>query len=788
MYRHTLFILSFFCALTVFCTTDTPSADPDNLISPEFFRKQLSWLDPGKLWSCYVTPRTVEVRDEIFIMTSPTKAINAYIPLNIGYETADRFRLTFEYRLRGSGHVALSFQNSVRRLPGAWREVPLQEAGEWSKFDRTFDRIPDADVLNVFFGLPKKGAKLEVRALRLKEIEPEKSAQVPVELAGKAAEGIYYLKGDFHARYAAKLFRSQLWRVKNVVLPMKSCEAAELAAVGNGVVFTGGAARAGEGGYELAVTPGKAVVRGNDRISGLELGAVDLLRRLGIDYLTIYIYTVPEKLQASACDVRVSPAVPMRFTTWQQQMPELLGYSNPVLMQNARKLGASRGFGHSAPCFLPYGEFGKSHPEYYALQEDGKRLHPIPGKRFETHFCMSNQEAQKIIAGRMIEYIKSEPLAKFFPLFPGDGGGMYCRCENCMKMGKNLGERCIAWVNAVAKLTAKECPDAVFSAYAYVDSRFPPETVLPARNVVIQYCPYGPVWMNHLINRHPDNKQGIADLQEWERKCPGQLAVFDYPNSCRETMNLWPAFYANYERIRHFAEKKYRWLEYCGLIPDSMNGQYPAGSFTDLSLYVFSKVLIDPKTDAEKEIDRFMKCFYGPAAPFMRAFFDLAHKEVRDRNWSQNTERVKRGFVTKPFAAKCYALFAQAEKAAGGTPYYDRVRKHKLHLLWSDLTDNCRGNGKISSRELPQYAEKLAEFCRICRQYGKTYNRVPYKSWFWDTAVLHIGGKGAFYDDPMIVKLMKNPLNTLLKESPDVQAKTPYGYFIENAGILGGDG
>lgn len=782
-----LYLLSLFASLTAFCNTDTPSTDPDNLISREYFKRQLSWANPALLWACYVKPRTIEVRNEVFIMTSPEKAIRASIPVNIGYETADRFRLTFEYRLQGAGNVCMISQNSLKRLRGGWQEQRLKQAEEWTKFEWKFKRVPESDVLSVSFGLPKKGAKLEVKKLKLIGMEPEKSSKIPVVLEGKAAAGIYYLKGDFHAWYSAKLFRSQLWRIKNVILPLKACSAEDLATLKNGVIFTSGAEKAGPGGYELTVTPGKAVIRGNDKISGLELGAVDLLRRLGIDYVTVYLYTTPKELKAAACNAYVSPAIPMRFTSWQQQMPELLGYSNPVLQHNARKIGGVRGEGHSAPCFLPYAEFGKTHPEYYALQEDGKRLHRIPGKRFETHFCMSNKDAQKIIAKRMIEYIKSEPLAKVFALFPGDGGGMYCCCKECMKMGKNLGERNIAWVNAVARMVAKECPGTVLSTSAYVDSRFPPETVLPEKNVVIKYCPYEPVWMSHLINEHRDNVQGIADLKKWEQKCPGQMAAFEYPSSCREKLNIWPAFYANYGRFKHFAEKKYLFLEYCGFSPIYMNGSIPASNFTDVSLYVFSKVLIDPKTDVEKEIDTFMKSYYGPAAPYMRTYFDLAHKEVRDRNWSQNTERIIRGFVTKPFAAKCFDLFAKAEKATEGTVYYDRVRIDKLPLLWSDLTDNCRGNGKISSAELPQYAEKLAEFCRICKQYGKTGNTIPYKKWFWDTAVLHIKGTGAFYDDPMIVKLMKDPVNTLVKAAPDVQKKTPYGYFFENAGLMGGE-
>lgn len=787
MKRVLSFLIVFSAVFSVFANTDTPSWDPENLISHEFFKKQLSWMNPGQLWSCYIRPRSVKVENEVMILTSPIKPMHASIPMQIGYETADRFQLSFEYKLKGTGSADLVFQSPVKKLKKARIPFPLKSTAKWVKFNRMVQRVRGGVIVSAGFNLARKGGRLEVRNLRLKPFAPVSSSKEEVILAGKKITGIFYLKGDFHSMYSAKMFRSQLWRIKNIVLDLKACTQSQLNAVKNGVIFTRGG-KTGKCGYELVIAPGKAVIRsGKTTGSGLELGVMDLLRRLGIEYLTTYTYTVPKKLHAKACRVKVNPAIPYRITPWAMEMPELMGYSNPVVVSNFRKVGGHRGFGHSVPYFLPFNEFSKTNPEFYALQEDGKRLRRIPGKRFDVHFCMSNKKAQKIIASRLIEFIRSEPLVETFDVNTGDGGNKYCRCKECMKMGKNLGEIKIAWVNAIGKIVAKEFPNVKLSSSAYVDSRFPPETVLPDKNVVICYCPYGPVWMNHLINEHPDNAQGLADLKKWEEKCPKQMSAFDYPSSCREKLNIWPAFYANYGRFKRYAEKKYQALEYCGFSPVYAGGSIPASSFTNLSLYVFSKVIIDPRTNVEKEIDRYMKLYYGPAAKAMRAYFDLAHKEVRDRKWSQNTERIIRGFVTKPFAAKCYALFAQAEKAAKGTIYYDRVRQDKLPLLWSDLTDNCRGNGKISSSELPAYAEKLAEFCRICKKYGYTYNTIPYKNWFWDTAVLHIKGRGAFYHDPMVLKLMKDPVKTLVSTAPDVQKKTPYGYFIPNAGLMGGE-
>ena len=177
--------------------------------------------------------------------------------------------------------------------------------------------------------------------------------------------------------------------------------------------------------------------------------------------------------------------------------------------------------------------------------------------------------------------------------------------------------------------------------------------------------------------------------------------------------------------------------------------------------------------------------YYGAAAPAMRRYFDLIHREVIKRNWEQNTEKIVRGLVTPELAAAGYRCFADAEKNVSGEALH-RVKKEKMYLLWHDLTDNCRGNASISGRELPDYAEKLAEFCRIAEEQNAVYNTIPYTQWFWDTALLRLDGKGVWFRDPVVEKLKKAPLETLLKSVPDVQKKTSYGYFIENSGILGG--
>ena len=765
----------------------TASLEPDNLASAELFSKQLSWRDTKLLWQPYRNQK-FKIQDGILQLQSLPggKTNSAGIPLDIDYETADAFEVSFQYRSSGICNAVLRFSHPEKELLHGTFEFKIPVSQNWKAFRRIFRRPAESYRASLSFLVKNGNGKLELKELKVKPIEPVSKEGKPVILDGQKCTAIYYYGSNiaekFYNHRAAKRLRSEIFRAGGELLPLKFGDRPTETAI---TIGGNAAPTLTSGGYELKISKGKASITGL-RPGGTALGALALLNQLGITYITPLTAVYPAELKAPAIKAFFNPAIPFRLVALNLCRPELLGYSPVYEIANDDKLGVYRGFGHTGPYFLPYEEFASKHPEYFALQENGERLKKIPGRRFDVHFCMSNKEGQKIIADRMIEYMKTEPLATYFGLSSGDGGGLYCRCPECMKFG-NTGERNIAWVNAVAKRIAKIFPEKKITTFAYVDSRFPPENIKPAPNVIVLYCPYEPVWMNHLITNHPANAQGLKELAEWEATCPNNMGAFVYPSSCREKLNIWPAFYANYEKYKRFAEKHYNMIQYCGMFPIYGSGQVPAANnFCDLSFYVLGKVLRDPQTNIEKEIDFFMMNYYGAAAPAMRRYFDLIHREVIKRNWEQNTEKIVRGLVTPELAKAGYQCFADAEKSVSGAELV-RVKREKMYLLWHDLTDNCRGNGRISGKELPAYASKLAEFCRIAKELGASYNTIPYDKWFWDTAMLRLEKKGKWFDDPAVKKLTAAPLDTLLNSIPNMQKEMPYGYFIENQGILGGE-
>ena len=71
----------------------------------------------------------------------------------------------------------------------------------------------------------------------------------------------------------------------------------------------------------------------------------------------------------------------------------------------------------------------------------------------------------------------------------------------------------------------------------------------------------------------------------------------------------------------------------------------------------------------------------------MRAYFNLIHKEVKDRNFIQHCEQLKRGFVTGKLSSQSFKLFAEAEKAVAKKAKYLELNSDKDWYRLKVLSD-----------------------------------------------------------------------------------------------------
>lgn len=163
-----------------------------------------------------------------------------------------------------------------------------------------------------------------------------------------------------------------------------------------------------------------------------------------------------------------------------------------------RRMGMGRhitlSYGHA---FTKWWEtYGKSHPEYFAMDEKGERK-PW-GKPDRIKMCVSSDGLCKEIVNQWLKRYKENPEAnQIINVCENDSGG-YCKCQECMKLdvreegeefGKHLTDRYIWFSNKVLGEARKHYKDVRVIMYAYSVYRFPPRKEKIDPGVIIGFVP-----------------------------------------------------------------------------------------------------------------------------------------------------------------------------------------------------------------------------------------------------------------------------------------------------------
>lgn len=800
MFKKFLFISTLLATILSF-------ASEKNLSTEKFFNPVVKGKSPKVFWW---PQKDISIKNGILKLHSSAKTCNSGFKLNL-YETGTAIELSFSEKVKGGTGLFICTFFSFQRALGN-KSIKLNSQ-EWTSKTLEATLPTGTTQIRITFCAKGKNTTVFTKDMSVKIIsnsQTKANSKIKVKNGNNYVNctGVYLVKSkpffEFYDKKAAIILVKYLEKVTGELLPIKYISDPQKN-IKPGMILLGQAVNQSgfiksetlnalkQGGYVLNIKEGVVALAGKSP-SGVICGIYTLLEKvLNITFVTEYT-SEPElnkrnEIVFKPMTFSKSPAFELRLIRSEGS----LKYTDWNYLGDARIIGCrTSSTCHTAPGLVNFDKYHKEHPEYFALGKDEKRLHRDPQKKtFEIHFCMSNPEVQQLIGKQMISWMNANPTAKYFWLTPGDGGGQYCRCAKCLAMDEKPGvisDRNLKFINSIAKIVKKKFPAKIIMTLAYVDLEEPPVKTKPMSNVRILYCPYPRNWSNHLEAFDKKyNVEGMRTLNGWLKICAKNMYVFCYPSCCGERLNIYPSFYANYEKFMYYAKHGVKGLIFCGLYPNQ-NGYLGHNSFNAMSRYVLGKALWNPKIEIEKEIDSFMKLYYGPAAPFMRNFFNLIHREVKDRNFVQHTEEVKRGFVTKKLADKSYAIFAKAEKAVAANPrYLKRILTEKVYLFFADLSDRCRTNGKISEQEMPAYAKRLAEFAKLCKKFG-LLNFARGKSpqdWFWETALLKIKTRN-LKRSKKIDELIANPLNTLGQSVPRCQEKLKNGWQIPMEGVAGG--
>ena len=321
-----------------------------------------------------------------------------------------------------------------------------------------------------------------------------------------------------------------------------------------------------------------------------------------------------------------------------------------------------------------------SHPEYYALV-NGKRVHTYNSQnRHGGQVCTSNPEVISLFAEAANDWFDKNPEMDSFSLMPNDGAG-FCECNQCRALdvarradGKPvLTDRMFTFYNAVARLVQEKHPDKYLSAGAYIYYRTPPEKVIPARNLCINY-----VHGNALFKANSTiAARRLGEIKQW-------TALNDHVvlTTWHTGAGLWDMPLSTVPETARLL-RSFKSLGGIGFFYHTLMSP---GSGA-LENYIAARMMWDPDLDLEKLLEQYYTSSYGPeSGSCIRRYHELLHGALASFT-NNNTLRIRhetpRG-VTR------------LRKREMIVPLYAGIRQTARDLL--DRAVGCAGAGKQAER------------------------------------------------------------------------------------------
>jgi len=787
--------------------------------------ESLSDFRPSKFTS-WLPKRDVPVKTLYGCRLELTQARKAVSQTLCGYffpafTASEKVRVSFRYRgtARAFSFVLDLSGPNEKPLPGQikvpylQKDLPLKDGWQDFSIDIDWPRLDywGFHILRVLAQGDGTESFVELSGVDIRELAPERPVGRPLLIGGARAAEVAVLDVGDALRHeedlrAARMFRYSLYVNGGDYLPVRTAKS--LDEIGAAAVLVGTAAeKAGlftpdDLRTAFKPTSGACVFRvkgtrlglAGDLPVGPAYGVFAFWRELGVEYLGNMKWRCPKVGAFAAPDGfgrAIVPGVAYRCDNARNElglMPELRGrcaarrtfchYSEGCRTQDI-------GIDHNMPGGLvTLDEFAVTRPDFFAMRKDGSRMTDV--KPWLVQYCLSNKDLKELTANRVLEMMRLHPEATLFPISPGDGGGNNCQCETCRARPQT--DVWLEFVNFIAERTSREFPHKYVAMAIYVYNKEPSKTVKPHPNVSANYCIYVG-WPSCMRVRDPANAGGWREIAAWRKVFP-RLRLTHYPSECGENFNIWPSFDSDNDLIADFARNRAMNTKYFGYAVARAGSMPQTPGFCDLRLYVAARVEEDPGYDTIAGAHGFIRDFYGAAAPEMTAYFEFFRTEAERRRWVQNSEQHLKGFITKEFAAKCLPLLDAAEAKLKDDPVnLPAVLHEKQNFLWTYLDGWNRGMGNVSKAEFPEWARRVAEFCRICRDTNIGYlSYVGFPKWFHDACFVEfeLGHGDKFFDHPAVKAIIENPEKGLGGDYPTLQKQVPGGCEIPAKGFAGG--
>jgi hypothetical protein len=320
-----------------------------------------------------------------------------------------------------------------------------------------------------------------------------------------------------------------------------------------------------------------------------------------------------------------------------------------------------------------------------------------------------------------------EPFPTVYALVPNDNLNK-CVCPGCLELAGKYGAysgAVIDFTNAVAADIEPDYPDVRVAVAAYTYYLDLPRGIRPRDNVIVTLAQLGcefhipPLRDTLRAMTHPINAESRGTLEAWAGVSRA-LATHDYWTAWNQPFQ-WP--HANIHGLAETLKLYHRSGMQQFFAEDELFGTR-LHNFVDLQFYLATRLLQDPRQDAERVITDFMEPYYGPASPSVRRLLDYIERRQEEQpGMLAAVPPSARRYFDRAFFLEADALLNEAESRVAGDP--ERLAHVQQERLAFDETMLYLWPRLSAAGELPCTRQQVLD--RLRAQYEAAYRK--YGGW-----------------------------------------------------------
>jgi|GEM_PF-1038397 len=325
---------------------------------------------------------------------------------------------------------------------------------------------------------------------------------------------------------------------------------------------------------------------------------------------------------------------------------------------------------HNLANIFPPEKYGKTHPDIYEMR-NGQRVIPTNEGKFKAwNPSLVAPELPELTMNYIREQMKKNPQRKFFSLGMMDQhfNDETPAAQESVKRTGDYSELYWNYVNAVAKLAAKEFPGLYITGYSYANAGHVPEDIQFSPNVAVQYVSKSYLYLDPKIL--VDETKDMTNFANHGAK----IMIHDWTFG-----GVSPRSYTR--SLARFLQ----WGAAHGMIGVYFEWSDGENWYLDGPRYwMLMKLISDPYQDVNILLKTYCDDMFGPASEAMFQFY--SHLEDKFVYASETVElldlpKQEFGNYTKEDLAYEKSLLTRAKEQAKGNPEIEQ-RLEKISRYW----------------------------------------------------------------------------------------------------------